>query len=357
MSLKTKSQPIQKQLLITFDYELFLGNRSGYVDDCMIVPTNRIIALLSRYNAKAIFFVDTTYLLRLKEQAATVPLCAADFNKVAEQLRELVGKGHYVFPHLHPHWLDAEYIADKNQWRLNSTSKYLFRNISEADRARVFDGSVLLLKEIIYPQFPGYQINAFRAGGWSIQPFNDFIPFFEKHNFKYEFSVLGGFYQFTDAQFFDFSSAPRKNIYSFSNDVCKENEKGPYLQFNISSIPIPSFTAWLNKVWLKLHMKLTRDHTFHKGEGQPSRILENVSPASPEGNDISNSQSERVAIELLTRVKLKIYLRFLDEHAYMHFISHPKMITCHNLTMFNRFMKKANELYRLETDFLKMIPT
>ncbi len=356
MSLKTTSPTHLKQLLITFDYELFLGNRSGYVDDCMIAPTNSITSLLSRYHAKAIFFVDTTYLLRLKEQAATTPACATDFNKVAEQLRELVGKGHYVFPHLHPHWLDAEYLAGNNQWRLNSTDKYLFRNISEAEKTRVFDGSVLLLKEIIHPKFPEYQINAFRAGGWSIQPFTDFIPYFEKHDFKYEFSVLGGFYQFTDAQYFDFSAAPGNNIYRFSNDVCKEDKKGPYLQFNISSISIPSFTSWLNKVWLKLHMKITRDHTFHKGEGQPSRILDDVSPAVATGKDISSSQSERVAIELLTGVKLGNYLRFLDEHAYMHFISHPKMITGHNLSMFDAFMKKATEKYQVETDFHKMIP-
>jgi len=345
----------QKQLLITFDYELFLGNRSGFVDDCMISPTKKLISLLDHYGVRSIFFVDTTFLLRLKKQAETSPVCAVDFKKVADQLITLVEKGHYVYPHLHPHWLDATYIAETNQWKLNSTEKYLFKNITPLERDTVFDGSVNLLKEILHPKFPAYKINAFRAGGWSIQPFTNFIPYFKKHQFLYEFSVLGGFYQFTDAQYFDFSNAPLKSIYRFGDDMCVEQQTGPYVQFNISSIEISPSVSWMNKVWLKLHGKITGDHTFNKGEGQPSRVLNNVKPAIPEGKDLSNSHWERVAVELLTSVKLNSYLEFLDLNNYMHFISHPKMITNHNLSVFEKFLKKSFNKYSIVTDFHKMI--
>ncbi len=346
----------KKKLLITFDYELFLGNRSGYAEDCMLAPTRAIIELLERFGMRAIFFVDTTYLLRLKQQSETTPKCAEDFNKISLQLCTLVEKGHYVFPHLHPHWLDAEYLKDSNQWRLNSTKKYIFRNISTNERNFVFDGSVNLLKEILHHRFPDYKINAFRAGGWSIQPFTDFIPYFEKHGFRYEFSVLGGFYQFTDAQYFDFSLAPEKPVYSFKNDICLEDTSGPYVQFNISSIAISSFTSFLNKVWLKLHMKITNDHTFHKGEGQPSRIMNDIKPASARGKNIAEPGNERVAIELLTLVKLNAYNKFIEENNYMHFISHPKMITAHNMSVFNKFLEKASKNYTIESDFHKMLP-
>lgn len=356
MQLDDAALKAKKQLLVTYDYELFLGNRSGYVEECMLQPTRATIDLLEKYGIHAIFFVDTTYLLRLKQQAISTPVCASDFKNVAEQLRILISKGHYVFPHLHPHWLDAEYLSDSNQWRLNSTDKYLFRNISAEERDHVFNGSVNLLKEILHPQFPEYKIDAFRAGGWSIQPFSNFIPYFEKHNFKYEFSVLGGFYQFTDAQYFDFSQAPDKPIYRFSNNECIENKSGGYVQFNISSISISALTSWLNKVWLKLHMKVTSDHTFHKGEGQPSRILNNVLPASAKGKNIADPGNERVAVELLTIMKLRDYNKFIDEHSYMHFISHPKMITAHNLAVFKKFLERSFAKYLIETDFQKMLP-
>ena len=342
---------MRKQLLITFDYELFLGNRSGFVNSCMIEPTRKLIAILKKYGVKAVFFVDTTYLLRLQAQAKTHPVCASDFGKVAEQLRHLVAEGHFVYPHIHPHWLDAVYHSESNQWSLNNTEKYLFRNITHEEQQMVFDGSVSILKSILHPQFPDYQINAFRAGGWSIQPFTNFIPSFEKHGMKYEFSVLRDFYQFTDAQYFDFSTTPSKLIYRFKDDECVEVAQGPYTQYTISSTPVSESISLLNKIFLKLHMKITKDHTFHKGEGQPSRILNNVSPVNSGGKDLSNSNWERVAVELLTIVKLPLYLSFMEKHDYMHFISHPKMISNHNLSVFDKFLGKVFNKYTIETDF------
>ncbi|HMT30090.1 MAG TPA: hypothetical protein PKD91_12500, partial [Bacteroidia bacterium] len=197
---------MQKQLLITFDYELYLGNRSGTVDDCMIDPTNKLVEVMEPFGIHAVFFVDTTYMLRLKAQSVLTEACKKDFEKIASQLRMLVQKGHYVFPHIHPHWLDAEYLEDKNQWRLNNISKYRFHNISEAERTKVFDGSVELLNEIFHSEFPNYKVDGYRAGGWGIQPFEDFLPYFLKNGIKHEFSVLGGIYQYTDAQQFDFSN-------------------------------------------------------------------------------------------------------------------------------------------------------
>lgn len=63
MSLK------KKHLLITFDFELFLGSKSGSVENCLIIPTIEIMRLSKKYNFKTIFFVDTLYLHRLKEVA------------------------------------------------------------------------------------------------------------------------------------------------------------------------------------------------------------------------------------------------------------------------------------------------
>ncbi len=347
---------MQKQLLITFDYELYLGNRSGTINDCMIEPTNQLLEVMKVYGIKSVFFVDTTYLLRLKEQSQTTEACRIDFETIANQLRTLVREGHYVFPHIHPHWLNAEYLTESNQWKLNNTRNYMFKNITKEEQAFVFDGSMALLKDILLSEFPDYEINAFRAGGWSIQPFTNFIPFFEKHHIKYEFSVLGGFYQFTDAQFFDFSNAPIKAIYKFKDDVCIEDPNGPFIQYNISSININSGLSFLNKIWLKVQSNLLNDDTFHKGEGQPSKVVGTNFPLSPLGKDLSNTEWERVAVELLTIVKMWSYLEFFEHNKYMHFISHPKMITNHNLTVFDKFLNNVFEKYPIETDFRMMFP-
>ncbi len=308
------------------------------------------------YSIRAIFFVDTTCLLRMKEKAASDDRCREDFEKIADQLRKLVRMGHYIYPHIHPHWLDAEFMEQTGQWRLRNISKYRFHHCSIGEREQIFSGSVAILKEILHPEFPDYHINGYRAGGWCIQPFAEFYPLFQMHDFRYEFSVMKPFYQFTDAQYFDFSVAPDKDIYHFEDDVCVEQHEGRLLQFTISSLRVPPSVMMLDRILLKLRYKLLGDHTFHKGEGQPSKEIAGLNPVSAEGRNLGDSQWERVAVELLTSVKLGSYLSFMDRHHYMHFISHPKMITRHNLKVFDKFLKKVFNKYRVETDFHRMIP-
>lgn len=345
---------MKKHLLITFDYELYLGKRSGSVADCMIEPTSRLIAAMKPYGIRSVFFVDTTYLIRLKEQAARHTSCANDFRMISDQLLHLVDEGHYVFPHIHPHWIDAEYVPSTNQWQLENTTKYRFHDISEQEKSMVFDGSISLLSEIIHGKHPGYPIDSFRAGGWCIQPFSDFLPYFNSNNIRYEFSVLPGFYQFSDAQQFDFTQAPGKNRYRFHEDVCIEQPDGPFTQFTISSVHVPVLYKLSEKVLLKLLYKLTGDHTLGKGQGQPSKDLVNKTPAAG-GYNITDSDWERVSIELLNAVKLPLYLQFAERNDYMHFISHPKMITRHNIRMFTRFLDNLFGRQGVETDFRKMI--
>src|SRR5690348_16235613 len=94
-----------KHLLITFDYELFLGEKSGSVEKCVIEPSKKILTLLSKYNAIAIFFLDTTWLLKLKQVSESHPAAKESFTKVVLQLQQAVKNGHYIFNHLHPHWI------------------------------------------------------------------------------------------------------------------------------------------------------------------------------------------------------------------------------------------------------------
>lgn len=347
---------MQKKLLITFDYELFLGNRSGNIRECLLEPTNKIIDVIDRFNAKAVFFVDTTYLLTLKKNFDKYAVCQNDFNTVASQLQDLIKRGHYVFPHIHPHWLDAVYLEKTNEWQLNSLAHYRFHNTPGKDREFVFDESIKVLKEIILPVKPDYLINAYRAGGWCIQPFSDFQPFFKKHNFKYEFSVLGNIYLFSNVQYFDFSEAPVKEIYRFEDDVILENTNGQFTEFNISSIKIGSGLKFRNKILLKILHKLFNDQSYSRGEGQKASRLEGEIKQRPlRGHDINDSDYERVAIELLTAVKMKTYWDFFKEHNYMHFISHPKMLINHHIKMFDKFLGRAFSCFEVETDFKKML--
>ncbi|HXB39769.1 MAG TPA: hypothetical protein VNZ49_04455 [Bacteroidia bacterium] len=328
-----------KDILFTFDYELFLGNRSGTAANCILLPTQKILELFNKHSISgAIFFIDTTYLLRLKDNSAKA--CREDLKKISEQIALICRDGHYVFPHLHAHWLDAIYLPEINQWDLSNISKYSFSAINTEERERLFSESIKLLKEICGPQ----KDMGYRAGGWCIQPFSDFKPHFEKYNIKYDFSVMKGFYSDHASQKFDFREAPAKSFYHFSDDVIEENTSGIYTEIPISTLKISYPSRILNRVLTRLmYMKGVSNY----GDGY-STFSASVAEIKPPGNEMAS-------IENLTLVNLSDYKGALRNNNYLQFISHPKMVTPLNLECFDQLLKDITKKYKVNTDFKKLV--
>jgi len=331
----------KRNVLFTFDYELFLGNRSGTVENCLIHPTQKLMEVLKSYSAKGIFFIDTTYLIRLQKEAGPAP--KNDFYKISEQIKCLIREGHYVFPHFHPHWIDAKYDSKINEWYLKDLKKYRFHNISSEERSEIFEASVSILRDIIKDVSSDYKLNGYRAGGWSIQPFSDFKPFFDKYDIKYDFSVLPGDKLFSEAQHYDFTTVPAKPIYKFTRDITQEEDNGKITEFTISKIEISPIRRFLNKIFLKIS---SFDNT-KIGNGISVRIFS--------GNHNRLNNFEMISIELFTSAKYSIYREYIAANNYMHFISHPKMITLNGYAQFSKFLKEIFATYQVETDFKKMI--
>lgn len=335
-----------KNILLTFDYELFLGEKSGSVDKCLIEPTNRLIEIFEKYSCNAVFFVDTTYLIRLSEIIEQNKKAKADYEKIKSQIQELITKGHDVFPHIHPHWIDAVYVKETNQWELKNVQKYRFHNISEQHRNVLFEKSFSILEEIIHAVKQNYKINSYRAGGWCIQPFSDFNSYFEKHQITNEFSVLRNNSNFSDVHYFDFTKIPTKNCYRFDEDICVESKNGKYIQYSISTVEINNFPRFIEKFLLKYLWK-TGNRSIGDGRGIVSQKVTNLKSDS--------LQNEMISIELLNAVKFPIYWSFINKNNYMQFISHPKILSKHNFKILEQFLKKVSSRYKIESDFRKIV--
>jgi hypothetical protein len=340
----SQSKPI-KQVLFTFDYELYLGAKSGSVNKCVLEPTERMLGIFAGHKARGIVFVDTTWLMRLKEVSGKYEKAKLDYDKVISQIRAMAKAGHYIFPHLHPHWLDATYIEDTNQWTLTDYSKYRFNAINKEQRDFIFHESVTILKEAILPINPNYIPIGYRAGGWSIEPFEDFEPYFRQYGIQYDFSVLSGRKIQSSTRSFDYSKAEFDLPYKFSNSVSVP-QNGDFAELPISNIKISPLIAQLNRI-LEKYLWLNND----RGSGDGAGVV--VSDGYTSG---SEKASEMISIELLTTMKLSAYLDFLKKHRYMQFISHPKMLSQHNIITFEKFINTVFKKYEVETDFLKMIP-
>jgi hypothetical protein len=352
LSGKTKKGMNEKKLLlITFDYELFLGERSGTVQQCLIDPTDQLLACLDMYALKAYFFIDSVYMLRLDEIAGEHKPAKADLDAITGQLVKIVKSGHEIHAHIHPHWTDAIYNPEINEWSLREKRYYAFSSLPEERRKDLFDHAVKFILSVLDLAKRTQSVDSYRAGGWSIQPFKNFRPWFMQYGIKNEWSVIPGKYQFSDAHGFDFREAPaQETVYRFDEDPCRRVGNGLFTEWTISTITMNRFEKWVDFKISGLLQRMGK-RPVHKGKGVSAVIKE-------EGDKYCKEHSKRIvaSFEGLNPFTLRKYLAAMHKSAYFQFISHPKLITPYEFTMMGKLFGKLKRKFDIQTDFRKALP-
>ena len=159
----------RKKIILSFDYELFFGYKSGTVRKSLIEPTNLLLDGMDKYGFKGNFFVDWQMLKYLKLQSTERTI--SDYNLIVSQLKDIVRRGHRIELHIHPHWVNAKYNND-GTWDFSDYSHYSLNSFSQEEIMQMFVEGMDKLTEIARSVDPHYDICAFRAGGWAVQPFD-----------------------------------------------------------------------------------------------------------------------------------------------------------------------------------------
>lgn len=334
---------MKKHLILTFDHELFLGEQSGTAKSCMIDPVNEILDVVKPFGVqKLIFFVDTTYLQKLRENSDHSHF-RQDYADLRNQIKHLLKAGHYIYPHIHPHWAEAR-ILENGQWQLNDLTHYRFKDCNLEVQSRIWENSIDILREFGVPNY--HPIDGFRAGGWCIQPFEAFKPFFDKYGIKFDFSVLPGCVADTNAQQYDFSGAPlNRSNYRFSSRADREDHHGPYTEFPISVMPKEDKSTFVERMLLRW---------LHRTGNKSMGVGKGVIPV-PNKKEPKQPKFKMISIELLNVTSFRSYKQFIDQHEVIHFISHPKMLSRHNLKYFGKLLEYSSEKYNLDYDFRSLL--
>jgi hypothetical protein len=341
-----------KNLLITFDYELFLGKRSGSVLNSIIHPTDRILEVLEKFDLKnAIFFVDTVYIKRLEENLDNKEL-KNDYEMIMKQLCRILRSGHFLFPHIHPHWLDATYDQEIKQWKLNDLSKYRFGGISGDLKEQLFKHSFDFINGLQNFCDIHYKIDSFRAGGWCIQPFSDFRVLFEKYEVKNDFSVLKGFSMDADRFYYNFENVPNRPIYYFDSAIEFESLNGKYKEFSISYVNNSNFKKTISRIINRI-FNFSGIKSFGDGVSV-DKAEESIITDASFNLSLKKNIKEMISVDYLNYIKVQEYKNYLKSNNYIHFISHPKMLSEHSLVQFSNFLSHITKKYRVETDYKKM---
>lgn len=322
-----------KKILITLDYELFFG-KSGSVEKSIIEPTERLLSILDRNNIKASFFVDSGYILKLKEYMQNHGVLKKDYNLINQQIQKLSAEGHDIQLHIHPHWEDS--FFDGKSWVFD-TNRYKLSNFSELEIDDIVKRYSWVLEEIT-----SIKPSAFRAGGWCIQPFDKMEKALKKYGICIDSTIYPNGKNSTPSKSFDFTNAPNKNNWRFSNDPLTEDVNGHFFEIPISAVKTsPIF--YFKLLFIKLF-----------GSNKHNTI----------GDGFAIVHSKKQIFNLLLRQSFSVAsidgyrASLLNKSAKQNkeqlvLIGHPKLFSVYSLLKLNEFImrNKTNSKFIIYSDY------
>jgi len=333
------------KLLLSLDYELFFGPRTGTVKNCLILPTQKIAKTAERHGARLSIFVDVLYLQRLMDETHRFPHLQHELDAIRDQLVSLKKAGHDIQLHLHPHWLDSSF--DKDQWNL-VTTRYKLHDFSLGALTAMVGAAKKLLTDLI-----GDSVFAFRAGGWCMQPFTSIAPALLAHDIWLDSTVFAGGISDDKDRWFDFSSAPVKDCWRFSDDPNQEDPQGPFVEIPISAMRVTPPLFWRMAINRKI-----LSQTVHQpfGDGSPMVWGSSYFWQRLTHSTISVASMDGFKAGLLTKA-------FHDEQAaastkqLFHAMGHPKALTPHSLGQLNDFLNRLGSFTSVTfQDFKHLYP-
>lgn len=223
---------MKKNILLSYDYELFFGDKSGTVKQSIITPTNLLLESMEANGFRGNFFVD--YLMFREFEKQSDSYVKTDLLQLKEQLKDIVKRGHRIELHLHPHWIDAKYLG-YGQWDFSNFTHYSLSSLSIETIKELFIDGVTYLSELVKDVSPNYRIVAFRAGGWAIQPFEILKEAFICAQIKIDSSVSCNTYGKNQYSYFNFINAPQNEYWHFELDVCTIHHNGAFIEVPITS--------------------------------------------------------------------------------------------------------------------------
>lgn len=311
-------------IVLSLDYELFFGRKTGTVEASILAPTEALLELAEKKHIRLVFFVDVAYIAALRREKSGSLRLRKDHDLVCRNVELLARKGHEVQLHVHSHWEDCHWNGD--EWRMD-TRRYKLHDFEPEDISRLVNSYVGILKELAGPD----HAFAFRAGGWVIQPFAKLRSSLLEAGVHIDSTVFPGGTAEDKAHDFDFRTAPRYGHWNFDTDPCLPQNGGRFLE-----VPISSLAVWPNFYWrFALHKK------FGPAAGK----------AYGDGHAIGPGRADTLK-KLMTRtstvVSMDGYKSTLLESGYRQYasaqapeyviIGHPKALSRFSLEILDRFL-------------------
>lgn len=229
------------RLVLTLDYELY-GDGSGDVFVHMVHPTNRILAVCDQHKVKLTLFFEVLEYIRLKQEWNKGNHMGYKENPVEaieEQLRKMASEGHDIQLHVHPQWVNAQFVngawqVDFENWRLGdfeSSDGYTIEDMLREGKETI--------EALIRPVCPDYQCTILRAGGYNVMPSGPVYQAMMNVGLDIDSSVYPGGYETGELSRYDFRAASLDRDYwcALAEDFSRQGANSKVLELPIFALP------------------------------------------------------------------------------------------------------------------------
>ncbi|UCV05487.1 hypothetical protein [Dechloromonas denitrificans] len=316
--------------LISLDYELFFGRRTGSVEHCLVEPSEALCKAVHPYGGKLSFFVDVGFLLRLAAEAGKSDVLRREYSELCRHLERLQQQGHELQLHIHPHWEDTHWV-DGN-WQID-TQRYRLHDFAEEQITEIVSRYCKALAAFC----PAGSICAFRAGGWVLQPFSKLAGALAANGIEIDSTVFENGQSESDTHLFNFCGAPQKSFWRFDDDPLLEVAQGRFLEVPIAAHPVTPAFFWKLAFLRKLGRQT--DKAFGDGTAIPlgrndllKKLLSRTwSVVSIDGRKVDFLEA---AFERYARLGRNDFV----------VIGHPKALTRHSIRRLEQFLATRRDL-------------
>jgi hypothetical protein len=328
------------RLLLTFDHELPLGSLKTSYQKALFDPTERLFESAEQNDFPVTLFTDVLCALRYKEwdkEGFYVPY--------SNQLQKAVKLGHDVQLHLHPHWLTSSYengvVIPSGDYSLAN-----FADNNEQSIGGVVNKGIRLLEEVCGKVKNDYNVLAFRAGGYNIEPGSkEIFDELSKNGIRYDSSVVLKYYFVSSLSLIDFKKVPpMPNWYIGPDGNFRKSAGSGILEIPVAAIPKTPFEIPTRFKLKHFAHRAPESHGTMIHEGNPGHRMEQLQMLF----------SSRMLTFDNHTLSAKYLMRILDYNVrkFKHFdtlnlatCSHPKTMGDYSFSLMEQFIELARKKY------------
>ena len=324
-------------ILITLDYELYLGSKTGTPENCLVRPMAKLTEVLDVHNAKFVIFVDAAYLLRLNQLKDRYAQINNDYVTVSEHIKMLEHNGNDIQLHFHPQWLYSDWSEVEQCWKMD------YQHYKLSDMEPSFAHSSFREAKLLLDSLLEHPTRVFRAGGYCLDDFKDFQSLFNENGIIADSSVSRGNYRHSGSHRFDYRKVPKKTIYKFSKSIKEEDCTGRFTELSISNLRMPYLISLFSVRMLKKKYKAS---SYHYGDGISI------------GNSVfKNNEAKKTVVKRLfstinytasldkdsSTLLMKQYTHCKRSNTDLIIVGHPKEATESSVACLESWLENKNE--------------